>query len=114
MKEFTCIVCPKGCTLVYHDDGTVTGNTCSRGKDYAVSEATNPVRFVTSTVACIDGRRCPVRTSRPIAKGKMMDVMAEIRKINVKTAVVTGDVLVSNIAGTEADLIATGSAGGKF
>ena len=107
MKEFTCIVCPNGCTLVYHDDGTVTGNTCSRGKDYAVSEATNPVRFVTSTVACIDGRRCPVRTSRPIAKGKMMDVMNEIRKICVNHTFETGEVIIRNIASTGADLIAT-------
>ena len=34
MKEFICIVCPKGCRLKVDDEGNVTGNTCIRGEKY--------------------------------------------------------------------------------
>ena len=38
MKEFICIECPKGCHLKVDDDLNVTGNTCPRGKVYAINE----------------------------------------------------------------------------
>lgn len=40
MKELTCIGCPRGCTLKIERDGdgwSVTGNTCPRGREFAVS-----------------------------------------------------------------------------
>mgnify|MGYP006934210431 CR=1 FL=1 len=40
MKELTCIGCPRGCTLKIERDGddwSVTGNTCPRGKEFAIS-----------------------------------------------------------------------------
>ena len=43
--ELTCIVCPLGCRMTVEKDGDnfiVTGNTCPRGKEYAVKELTNP------------------------------------------------------------------------
>ena len=54
MKEFTCIICPRGCLLKVDDNMNVTGNTCPRGKDYAISELTNPVRTI------VPFRRIPV------------------------------------------------------
>ena len=109
MKEFTCIVCPKGCNLIYHDDGTVTGNTCDRGKSYAISEATNPVRFVTSTVICENGGRCPVRTSASVSKNKITEIMKEIRKVLLKSSVECGEIIIKDISESGADLIATAS-----
>ena len=52
--ELTCIVCPMGCrmTVELSDGGeilSVTGNTCPRGKQYAIDECTHPVRTVTTT-----------------------------------------------------------------
>ena len=47
MKELTCIGCPRGCTLKIERDGdgwSVTGNTCPRGREFAVSEMTAPRR----------------------------------------------------------------------
>jgi hypothetical protein len=36
MKEFTCIVCPNGCSLHYDETThTCTGNRCPRGAKYA-------------------------------------------------------------------------------
>ena len=49
MKEFICIECPKGCRLKVDDEMNVTGNTCIRGKTYAINELTCPKRVITST-----------------------------------------------------------------
>ena len=41
MKELTCIGCPRGCTLKIERDGdgwSVTGNTCPRGREFAISD----------------------------------------------------------------------------
>ena len=53
MKELTCIGCPRGCTLKIERDGdgwSVTGNTCHRGREFAISEMTAPKRTICSTV----------------------------------------------------------------
>ena len=53
MKELTCIGCPRGCTLKIERDGdgwSVTGNTCPRGREFAISEMTAPKRTICSTV----------------------------------------------------------------
>ena len=52
-KELVCIVCPRSCRMTITSDGdelVVTGNTCKRGKEFAVSEMTDPRRTVCTTV----------------------------------------------------------------
>ncbi|MBQ3792331.1 MAG: DUF1667 domain-containing protein [Clostridia bacterium] len=98
IKEFRCVVCPLGCSLRAEigDDGqilSVTGNTCPRGKNYAVSELTHPVRTLTSTVFSEDGQKIPVRTSAPMSKEKMFDAMKIIHSMTVALPVRRGDVL---------------------
>ena len=109
MKTVTCIVCPKGCTLnVDIDKGVVTGNGCTRGKDYGIAEVTNPTRVLTTTVS-IDNAihpRLPVKTSAPIPKGKLLEAMAVIDGIRVSAPICIGDVIVSDLLNTGADLIA--------
>jgi CxxC motif-containing protein len=85
MRKFICIVCPKGCHLEVDDNLKVTGNSCKRGETYGISEATNPVRMVTSTVKIKSEliTRLPVRTNQPIPKSRIFDVMAEINKLEV-------------------------------
>ena len=124
MKEIICITCPKGCHLkVDEETFAVTGNACPRGAVYGANELRNPVRVVTSTVvvtACpgkekgtdeagggVVPRRLPVKTDRPIPKGKMFEVMAEIAKVRVKAPVAVGQVLIPNVAGTEGNVVAT-------
>jgi len=48
-----------------------------------------------------------VRLTSPIPKGKMAEVMAEIKKISVDAPVSIGQVVVKNILGLESDLIIT-------
>ena len=110
MKEMICITCPKGCHLQI-DEATlkVAGNGCPRGVIYAQNELTNPKRTVTSTVA-ISGSflaRCPVRTSAPIPKDRMKDLIAALKEIRLTSPVRTGDVVLANVFDSGADVIVT-------
>ncbi|MFH5836321.1 DUF1667 domain-containing protein [Proteiniclasticum sp. C24MP] len=113
MKEMICIVCPKGCRLQVDEkpDGEiiVMGNGCNRGIPYAKKELTNPTRVITSTVKITGGihKRLPVKTSTDIPKGLNFDVMRELEKIEVVAPIKVGTVLIKNVLGTGADIVAT-------
>lgn len=106
-RELTCIICPRGCRLSVElgEDITVSGNLCPRGKNYAVSECTDPRRTVTSTVRTDSGDLVAVRTSKPIPKDKVFECMRVINSITAKAPIRIGDVLATDIFG--ADIIAT-------
>ncbi len=111
-RELTCIVCPRGCSLVAEldDNGTpvsVTGNLCPRGKKYATDECTNPQRVVTSTVRCSDGCVVSCKTTTTVPKALVFSVMEIINKTIAPADVKIGDVLVKNILDTGADVVAT-------
>lgn len=112
MKEFNCINCPRGCLLhVEEVDGefVVTGNTCIRGHDFAISEMTCPKRTICSSVKTIfaDVPVLPVRVSADIPKERIFDVMAEINKIMLTERVGRGDVIIRDVLGLGADVIST-------
>ena len=108
-KEIICTVCPIGCHILA--EGTKEEITCSRGKEYGTQEFLHPVRILTSTVK-VDGedRLVPVRSDRPIPKELLMDCMAVIRETVVKTPVNTYDVIIPDICGCGANIVATGCA----
>lgn len=111
MKELICIGCPKGCHLhVDEENGyKVTGNDCPNGAEYGKNEATNPTRVLTSTVR-ISGtayRRCPVRTAKPVPKGKLFDVMHALNGVSLASPVKAGDIALENAAGTGVNVIVT-------
>lgn len=111
-RRLTCIVCPKGCDLLVEFDEAgeiknITGHTCPRGKNYAYAECTAPVRTVTTTVRCDDGAVVAVKTSAPIPKSMVFDVMREINSVSADNSVRIGDVIISNVLGTGADIVVT-------
>lgn len=112
-QNITCIVCPRGCALeVDAESGTVAGNSCKRGVDYGIAEATNPVRTLTTTVRVVDQNGdylgvVPVRTSGPAPKGCMFDAMKVINAVRATKPIKRGDVLVPNILNTGVDVVAT-------
>ena len=111
-RKLTCIVCPKGCDLlVTIDEGgkieNISGYTCPRGKDYAYAECTSPVRTVTTTVRCLDGEVVSVKTSAPIPKEMIFDVMAAINAVNANNSVKIGDIIIENVCGTGVNVVAT-------
>ena len=86
---------------------SVKGNTCPRGKTYAESEITNPVRTLTSTVRLADGRLLPVKTDRPIPKEALLSAADALRSLHPEAPVTIGQILLAGVAGTEANLVAT-------
>ena len=114
MKELICITCPKGCHLKVDEKSfAVTGNACPRGAAYGENELRNPVRVVTSTVVLegASARRLPVKTDKPIPKGTMFELMKLLEQVRAKAPVKVGDVLLPNVFGTGANVVATKSIG---
>ena len=111
MAELICIVCPKGCHLTVDEekDFAVAGHSCPRGEAYGKAELTNPTRTVTSTVRCVGGAypRCPVKTDRPIPKGLISEIMAALDGVTLSAPVCTGQVVIRQVCGTDANIIAT-------
>ena len=111
IRELTCIVCPKGCQLKAEIENgevvNVTGNTCPRGKQYAIDECTHPMRTVTSTARTANGSVIPVKTSGTIPKELMFALMSEINKATVSLPARIGDVVIPNVLGTGVDVIVT-------
>ena len=103
-RTLTCILCPRGCTLQVEgqpDALTVTGNSCPKGKEYAINECLHPVRTVTALVrvANRENTMVSVKTETPVAKGRMMEVMAALRSIQVNAPLSIGDVILDDAAG---------------
>ena len=111
MRNMTCIVCPMGCQLQVELDGdqvvSVSGNTCPRGKQYAIDECTHPMRTITSTARTENGEVIPVKTNRTVPKELMFECMKEINKAVVKLPARVGDVVIENVLGTGSDVVVT-------
>lgn len=113
VRNLICIRCPMGCALkVALEDGEVTGvtgNSCPRGAEYGRNEVAHPMRTVTSTVKVVGGIRPVVscKTAQEIPKEKIYEVMRAINAAKVTAPVNIGDVIVSDVAGTGSDLVAT-------
>ncbi len=109
-RELTCIICPRGCMLtVEMENGecVVSGNACPKGEKYGIDECTAPTRTVTSIVR-VSNRKdtmVSVKTSCPVPKDKIFEVMGEIRKKSILAPVKIGDVIINDLYG--ADIIAT-------
>lgn len=103
-RELTCIVCPIGCSLTVNlEDGkvaSVDGNTCPKGKAYAETECTAPMRTITTTVKCRSGEVVPVKTDRPIPKEKMFEAMKIINVVYPKLPISVGDVIIKDVFGS--------------
>lgn len=108
-RTLTCIACPLGCTLSVELEGkdiiSVSGNTCPRGKEYAISECTHPVRTLTTTMRCENGELVSVKTSKPIPKERVFDALAVINKTVARLPIAVGDVLITDLFGS--DVVAT-------
>lgn len=112
-KDLICIGCPMGCLMSVELEGEVivniTGHTCKRGEIYARKEVTNPTRIVTSTVRAEGGSvdMVSVKTREDIPKEKIFECMKALKGVTVTAPVGIGDVIVSNVAGTGVDIVAT-------
>ena len=104
-RNITCVVCPRGCSMVAEIEGeqiTVTGNACPRGEAHAIGECTNPVRSLTSIVRVSnrEDTMVSVKSAAPVPKDKMFEIMDRIHATSVEAPVAIGDVILSDVYGT--------------
>ncbi len=112
ITKLICITCPKGCSLeVTHDGQTVikVSEGCKRGKEYVQRELTDPRRMVATTVRVRGGLHplLPVATAAPFPKPLILDLMAELRTLDLVAPVKMGQAVLSNALGTGIDVIAS-------
>lgn len=113
-KTITCITCPVGCDILVRGEGDVIthmeGNRCKRGEEYARNEFAHPVRILTTTVKLegADSPLLPVRSDKPVPRDLLMPCMREIRNIRIQAPISRRHVIVPDILGTGANIVATG------
>jgi len=117
-KEVVCIVCPSSCRLtVREENGTITveGNGCKRGIEHGISEFTNPMRMLTSTVVVNGGSlpRLPVISTGEVPKAKLGECLKLLYGVTVSAPIHCGDVIVKDICGTGVDVVASRSMNSK-
>lgn len=112
-KHFTCVTCPIGCEIEVElrdsDVVSMVGNKCAKGKEFVLQELEEPMRVLTTTIR-IRGAKwtmLPVRTDEPIPKRLLFELVKELANIEVQAPVTMSDVIVADIAGTGANIVAT-------
>lgn len=109
-REVTCVVCPRGCRLtVSHTETewTVSGNGCKNGISYGIQECREPMRTVTSVLRVSNryDTMVSVKTSAPIRKQDMQDLMALLKSREVSAPIQIGAILIPGVFGV--DIVAT-------
>ena len=114
--KMTCIGCPKGCQLsvtkigkgLSKKDFKIEGNSCKIGLEYAYKEMTTPMRVLTSTIRVKGGERVlvPVKSEPEVPKTMQLACMEVIKRTVVNAPVHAGDILIKDILGTGANIIA--------
>ncbi|MHA1913218.1 MAG: DUF1667 domain-containing protein [Promethearchaeota archaeon] len=111
-KDIRCIICPTGC-LVHvekiNGELVIEGHSCKRGEDYARDEYISPKRILTTTMRVENGflPLIPVRTNTPIPKEKLQETLKKIATTKVKAPIKMGDILIKNVIGLDAHIIAS-------
>jgi CxxC motif-containing protein len=112
-RHFTCVICPIGCEIDAEVENgnlvSMEGNKCKKSEEFVQQELKEPMRVLTTTVR-IKGAKwamLPVRTDIPIPKRLFFDVVDELANVDLQAPVNLADVIVSNVRGTGANIVAT-------
>ena len=116
VREVVCLGCPSSCRIRLRVDDRgniveISGNRCLRGREWCLEELREPKRILTTTVRTLVPERplLPVKTDKPIPLRLFRKIMRMLADVVVKPPVNVGDVIVSNILGTGANIVATSS-----
>jgi len=103
-----------GCALtaeISEDSVIITGNQCKIGEDYGVNECRNPRRAVTTSVKVTmdngEVKMLSLKTVPEIPKDRVFECLEVIKRLDIKSNVKIGDVLIKNILDTGSDVVAT-------
>lgn len=110
--KILCITCPKGCTLEVSRAGETVLEIkpgCKRGHEYARREMVDPRRMVATTVRVRNGVHAllPVYTSEPFQKGRISELMAALRQMEVTAPVRMDAVILANALDSGIDILAS-------
>ncbi|HPO49475.1 MAG TPA: DUF1667 domain-containing protein [Spirochaetota bacterium] len=111
-KEYTCIVCPLGCSLVLEEQNGsifVTGNKCNRGEVYAKEEFSSPKRVVTATCKSNNKLRIPVKSDKPVPKENIFELLGAIYSLKANIPINTGDIVIANYKNLGINIVASRS-----
>jgi len=108
--DMICVSCPVGCDMSVTKNGgkiQVSGNQCPAGFEYAQEELTNPTRNIATSVRVLGGdiSMLSVKTSRPVPKGEIMNIVKAVHEVTMTAPVEIGDVVLADVFG--ADIVAT-------
>ncbi len=113
--RLTCVLCPVGCELEVGKDAAggleVQGNQCDKGVPFAVEEVLRPMRNLATSVPVrgTAAKMVSVRLSGPVPRDRLFPILAEIARLRPEAPVRRGQVLIADVLGTGADVIATRS-----
>lgn len=113
MDRVVCVQCPVGCKIKFElSNGKIVkveGNKCPRGLSYLEDELREPKRVVPTSVKVVGGNYplVSVKTSAPIPKKYIPQLMEKLKKIKINAPVKAGDVIVKNVFDTGVDVVAT-------
>ena len=62
------------------------------------------VFYLPDAEGCLHSR-CPVKTSKPVPKGQMAEVVAALDSVVLHAPIHVGDVVLQNVCGTGADIV---------
>jgi CxxC motif-containing protein len=115
VDRLTCVLCPVGCELEVGKDAAgeiqVQGNQCDKGLPFAVEEVLDPKRNLATSVLLrgTAARMVSVRLTRTVPREMLFPILKEIAKLRPEAPVRRGQVLIADVLGTGADVIATRS-----
>lgn len=112
-RKITCTLCPLGCEMeVLVDEEkdeviSVEGNECPQGEEFAIQRI-KEIRCEVPTTVEQEGNdyTLAVKTEQPVSRELIPDVMKETAYVKADIGTKKGDIIISNVAGTGADLVA--------
>lgn len=119
VDRLTCVLCPVGCELEIGKGPAgeirVQGNQCDKGIPFATDEVLHPMRNLATSIPVrgTEARMVSVRLSRPVPRESLFPILAEIGKLRPEAPVRRGQVLIADVLGSGADVIATRTVGVK-
>ena len=81
------------------------------GIDYVENEVKDPRRIITTTVKVKNGKfsLVPVWTNQPIPKDKIINLLKELRKVELKAPVKIDRIVLKNVFNTGVDVVTSGN-----
>ena len=108
-----CILCPIGCEIKVNKEkiSIIEGAKCKKGIEYSKNEIINPTRTITTSILVKNGNLplVSIKTSKPIPKQKINQILDIIKNKSVSAPIKIGDIIIKNILDTGSDIIATKS-----